>query len=243
MIERINRLVKSIFVFKNWVIYFIEKFSRKKYTIFETRNGLRIKTRKGTADKGIILEIFFDKTYNPKGFEIKKDDVVIDIGAHIGIFSLYASTFTKNRIFCFEPIKENFNLLEENIRMNHKNNIKIFNFALCNQKEIRIFFNDVNTGGHSNFIEGKKYQKVKCMTLKDIFQRENINVCNFLKIDCEGCEYEILFNTPDSVFEKIKKISMEIHDLGDKNPKNMIKFLESKGYKVISKNNMIYAKR
>ncbi|MEM5791996.1 MAG: FkbM family methyltransferase [Candidatus Aenigmatarchaeota archaeon] len=243
MMKRIKRIIKSIFVFKNWPLYFTEKFSKNIYSIFDTRQGVKIKTRRETADKGIILEIFFDKAYNPNGFEIKDGDTVIDIGGHIGVFSLYASTFTRNKIICFEPIKENFNLLNENIRINNKKNIKAYNLAVCNQKKLKIFLNENNTGGHSYFDKSKKYETVNCITLEEIFKIEKIEKCNFMKIDCEGCEYDVLLKAPKNIIDKIEKISMEIHDIGSKNHLDMIKFLEKNDFDVFYKNGIINAKR
>ncbi|MCX8178487.1 MAG: FkbM family methyltransferase [Candidatus Aenigmarchaeota archaeon] len=240
--ERIKRIIKSIFVFKNWPLYFTEKFSKNSYSIFDTRKGVKIKTRRETADKGIILEIFFDKTYNPNDFEIKDGDTVIDIGGHIGVFSLYASTFTRNKIICFEPIKENFNLLNENIRINNKKNIKAYNLAVCNQKKLKIFLNENNTGGHSYFDKTEKYEIVNCITLEEIFKNENIERCNFLKIDCEGCEHNIILNTPYYIFDKIDKICIEYHDFKNYK-KEIINFLRRMSFNIKTKGILIYANK
>ena len=243
MLEKIKRLFKSIFVFNNWYLYGIEKLLKNKYTILYTRNGLKIKTRRASTDKGIILEILFDKVYNPKGFEINENDVVIDIGGHIGVFSLYASKFTKNKIFCFEPIKENFTLLNENIRINRKNNIKAYNLAICNQKKIKIFISKENTGGHSIFNKSQYYEVADCISLEKIFEREKIEKCNFLKIDCEGCEYDIIYNLDKKNFEKIDKIVMEFHCIQKNKIYDIIKILEKNNFDIFVKNFMLYAKK
>ena len=65
--------------------------------------------------------------------------------------------------------------------------------------------------------------------------REKINSIDFLKLDCEGAEYEILFKCPDKILNRIKIISMEYHEIDKKrNKKTLIRFLKSKGFKVIS---------
>jgi FkbM family methyltransferase len=52
---------------------------------------------------------------------------------------------------------------------------------------------------------------VMTITLEDIFKKENLNHCDFLKMDCEGSEYEILFNTKPEILRKISNIFLEYH--------------------------------
>ncbi|MEM4397117.1 MAG: FkbM family methyltransferase [Candidatus Woesearchaeota archaeon] len=244
MIEKIRRFIKSIFVFKNWIMYSLDIIKKNNYLILKTRKGINYKVRKNTADKGIILEIFFDKVYTPDGFEIEENDLVIDIGAHIGVFSLFASTYTKNKIFSFEPLPENFDLLKENVEFNKKNNIRIFNLGVCGKKGKRyIFYDDSNTGGHSLFKKSSKKFLIKCITLDEIFDNFKIERCDFLKIDCEGCEYEIIFYSKKNTLKKISKISMEIHQVRKNKIIKLEKVLKSVGFEVIEKNKMLYAKR
>ena len=56
-----------------------------------------------------------------------------------------------------------------------------------------------------------KSVKVKCITLEDIFNEYKINQCDFLKMDCEGAEYDILLSTGGETLRKIKQINMEYH--------------------------------
>ena len=92
--------------------------------------------------------------------------------------------------------------------------------------------------GHSFFNNGKEghidqYITVETKTLKQIFDENNIQRCNFLKIDCEDCEFDVLFNTSKDYLNRIEKISMEFHDnVSNYTHIDLRKFLEEAGFVV-----------
>jgi FkbM family methyltransferase len=170
---------------------------------------------------------------------------VVDIGAHIGIFSIFAATKAKNgRVYSYEPLLENFKFLERNILINSLKNISIFNLGVAGRKmERKFFINPVGGSliGNSNL----NFRRIQCITLEDIFNDNKLEKINFLKIDCEGAEYEILFNTPKEIFEKIDRISMEYHSDSQNLNTKLKEFLEKMGFKVIfvnTPNHILYAK-
>ncbi|MEK6844552.1 MAG: FkbM family methyltransferase [Nanoarchaeota archaeon] len=244
--------VKTFFgivkTFKNWPTYFADRYGliKKKNIIYLLRNGIKCKARARTNDKKIINEIWERKIYNPKNFEIRESDVILDIGAHIGCFSVFASKLAeKGRIFSFEPFPENFALLKDNILLNKINNITSINKALGNKNgKTDIFLSMHNTGGHSFYSSHKNSEKkikVDVTSLPSFMKENKISKINFLKMDCEGAEFEILFNCPKDTLEKIEKISMEYHNKSGVNNVNVLKqYLENNGFKVIIKNNNIH---
>ena len=73
--------------------------------------------------------------------------------------------------------------------------------------------------------------------IQNIFEENNISHCNFLKLDCEGAEYEILCNLPTKYFKKIDKIVMECHFV-DKKPElidRLKQILAKQGFQVVAK--------
>jgi FkbM family methyltransferase len=124
--------------------------------------------------------------------DIKKDDIVIDIGANIGGFSIPASKKARH-VYAIEPMTTE--MLRENIRLNNVENITVLDLALGNGAA-----NKIEWGGRSKIIKTK--------TLADI---KNIcGGCDFIKIDCEGGEWEIRAEE----LENIRRIEMEVHKIG-----------------------------
>ena len=100
---------KSTKLFKKWYVYPLVyfKLTKKEHVIFETKTGLKIKIRVNSTDLMALTHVWMIQEYSNNDFDIHDNDVVIDVGAHIGLFALFASQFCKQgKIFCFEPIKE-----------------------------------------------------------------------------------------------------------------------------------------
>ena len=212
--SKVRVFARSWNILKNWYLYPLVyfKLTKKDYVIFETRSGLKIKIRVNSTDLMAFTHVWMIQEYSDDNFSINNDDVIIDVGAHIGLFALFASQFCKNgKIFCYEPIKENYKILIENIEMNQIQNIFPNNLAVTKEtSRVKIFLND-DQSGHSMFIQNKNFVEVDSKSLSDIFIDNGIKECNFLKLDCEGAEYEIIESLPSDLFTKINKTAIEYH--------------------------------
>jgi len=240
MIEKFHILQRSRNILKNWYAYPMLYYGliKKPEFIFATKTNRFVKIRTNTTDLMALTNVWLIQEYFAPGFEINKNDVVIDVGGHIGLFSIYASQFcTDGKIFSYEPIKENFHLLTKNIELNRLQNVYPFNTAVSKSvDDITIYLND-DEAGHSMFLETANYRKAKSTTLPEIFSDNNIDKCNFLKLDCEGAEYEIIETTPSKYFDKIDKMIIEYH-MADTNPQlleNLKNKLSSLSYSLSSK--------
>ena len=212
--SKVRILVRSWKILKNWYLYPLVyfKLTKKDYVIFETRSGLKIKIRVNSTDLMALTHVWMIQEYSDDNFSINNDDIIIDVGAHIGLFALFASQFCKNgKIFCYEPIKENYKILIENIEMNQIQNIFPNNLAVTKEtSRVKIFLND-DQSGHSMFTQNKNFVEVDSKSLSDIFIDNGIKECDFLKLDCEGAEYEIIESLPSDLFTKINKTAIEYH--------------------------------
>ena len=224
-------------IFKNWYIYpkIYYGLTDNKFPILETNSGLKIKIRKNSTDLMALTHVWLIGEYERKNFEIKTDDVVIDVGGHIGLFTLYASQFCKTgSIFTFEPVTENFELLYENIKSNNLKHVKSFNLAVSNSNSpVQLYLNE-DFAGHSMYSKSPQSITANSISLKQIFDDNNIDHCDFLKLDCEGSEYEIIKNLPSHYFQKIQKMIIEYH-MADTHPElldELIKILKSQNYKL-----------
>ena len=157
---------------------------------------------------------------------------------HIGLFALFSCKLCPNgKIFCYEPVKENFELLEQNIQLNNISNIIIQNTAVSKDSSFVKIFLDDDFSAHSMYQENKNSINVKSYSFSDIIKNNNISKCNLLKLDCEGAEYEIIDSLSDELFMKIDNIVMEYH-FADSKPQlvnELLGKIENKKF-IISKN-------
>ena len=215
-------------VFENWIIYPLSyyNFIRSDFIIFKTRSKKIIKLRKQSTDLMALTHVWLIEEYKKENFEIKPNDVVIDVGAHIGLFTIYASQFcTNGKIYSFEPVTENYQLLLDNIKLNNLNYVTSFNQAISNSNDsIELFLNN-DESGHSMFSKSSKSVKIDSISLQTFFDDNKIEHCNFLKLDCEGAEYEIIKNLPLEYFQKIDKLVIEYH-MADSHPEFLIELKE-----------------
>ena len=240
VLEKIRILMKAISVVRNWYLYvFIYlKFVRTENVILETRSGIKVMLRVNSTDLMAFTHVWLLGEYNRQGFEINDNDIIIDIGAHIGLFALFASQFCKNgRIYCYEPIKENFNLLLLNLQLNKINNVKPYNTAVSQQVgNVTIYLNE-DESGHSMHVEGTKSIRAESDSLKNIIDSNKLEKCDLIKMDCEGEEYNIIDSLPLDYFSKISKMCIEYH-FADEKPhlvENLIKKLKAHSYDISSR--------
>lgn len=240
---------------RNWPEYLADCLNlvHKHRVTYSTCDELSFKARPGTTDAFIISEVYADN-YTPKGFEIGESDAVVDIGAHIGVFSLFASKLaSKGRVYALEPEPQNFSLLKENIALNGAGNVTALNAAGARSTSKRAFFlSGDNTGRHSLYREltgtPEKILVVDTVSLADFLKNNNLKKIDLLKIDCEGAEFEFLEQSPE-LLEKISKISLEVHPFEQHDQDSLKRFLEEQGFHVrlvekeLRKRWMLYAKR
>lgn len=169
------------------------------------------------SDYYVIGEVWKKRVYEQEGLRIGKKDVVIDIGAHLGAFTVYAAKrATLGRVFSFEPSKANFLLLKENVRLNNLHNVSHHRVGVAGKKQkIKLYLDPISTARNSCYLKSKRYELINCLSLKDVFEKHKIKKCDFLKIDCEGAEYDILKKAPRNLYRLISKIVLEYHDCPD----------------------------
>jgi FkbM family methyltransferase len=216
----------------NWPTYFLYYMGiRKGGGEFFLRNGAVIRDTEGTAS-GTIAVVFIRKHYG----SVVGKSTVVEIGANIGTFAVYAATDNKNaRLFSYEPIKANYDVLVKNIAENgYQDRIKPFNLGVASKTEKREFY--LASSPEHSFTKGEAGAhsiSVDCLTLSDILKNNGIDRVNLLKINCEGAEYEILYSTTKECFDKIDEIRMEYHEHKSENYnlEFLTSFLEKFGFR------------
>jgi FkbM family methyltransferase len=173
--------------------------------------------RPGTVDENVLNEsfekdLFF--TLTPE-YRLQPDHIIVDIGAHIGCFSLLAaSKATSGKIYSFEPAAETYQLLEKNVQTNKLSNIKIFQSAVAAKNGTTRLYHDTLTGnwGHTIIKEvSAESEMVNCITLESFIESEKIQHIDFIKFNCEGAEFGILINTSPAILRRINCMLILYH--------------------------------
>lgn len=203
-----------------------------------TINGVSFNNSGGVFIQ-LLFEVFiWEEYYLDECLESEK--TVIDVGANIGDSSLYFAN-KGYTVFGFEPISEVYSIATENINLNPelKYNVTLINKAVsCKKGKIKIYKNPENSGGHSGYGSNNEYNYdefdlVETTTLGNIINEYNIDPYA-LKIDCEGCEVDIIMNSDLSDF---KIIYFEHHNfLTGINHEILVNKLKSEGFMIVGEN-------
>lgn len=193
---------------------------------FRLSNGHILTAPPEIPFRGMFSEVIESGCYLPSAeFRIGAGDTVLDIGANVGLFSIWVSLNAPSaRVFAFEAASDNFLALAENVRSNRLIGISPHHYAVSDGSSDRVtLYRGVHGGIHSIRPEyrnwpssargTRKTETVRTITLARILRRFKIQSVDLLKLDCEGAEYEILFSAPRPALSRIRKIVGEYHDL------------------------------
>lgn len=176
-----------------------------------------------------------------------KSAVIFDIGANIGLHSVIWANKVNCKIYAFEPSRSTSKLLAENIALHQlENNITIFPLAFSDKKGKADFFQSVDDGYSSLKNTNRKQiinkYEVEVITIDDFINEHGLNKIDFIKIDVEGLEKEVLKGGINS-FQKLKPdLFVEIYKgtNSNKNPEATIGMLVDIGYKAfVFKNGLL----
>ncbi|KFM20084.1 trans-aconitate 2-methyltransferase protein [Marine Group I thaumarchaeote SCGC AAA799-P11] len=161
----------------------------------------------------------------------------MDIGAHIGYFTIMAAkNASLGRIYSIEPHKESFEILKKNLLLNNFTNVDTFNVAITKSTgKTRLYIDKNNQIGNTIIKNNNsnESEQVDTFSLRNFVKNSNIEQIDFLKVDCEGAEFEIFLNLEKELLKKIKKISAEIHEYGKNNSIMELKeFFEKNGFSI-----------
>jgi len=167
----------------------------------------------------IIAEcLIADGPYQHASAFLKHRDVVVDIGANIGMFSLFANKFFDCKCYAFEPVKETVNFLKKNIKLNHaEQKIDVVPYALSDREcdvDIQI---GKNTAGSSfvQKIDCIGTEKIHCITLDQWAKENHISQIDFIKADIEGAERYMLAGATKVLQKIAPKLSICTYHLPD----------------------------
>jgi FkbM family methyltransferase len=185
-------------------------------------------------------------------FNTKQGDIVVDVGAHMGKYTIIASkrVGANGKVIAIEAHPGNYEMLNRNIKLNGLTNVTTLNYAVYSKEsKIKLFLPDEESGytmHHSvmfNYLSSKyplqgkdneKFIEVNANTLDNLLQKNGIPQVNWIKIDVEGAEFEVLKGSAD-ILSISKDISLliEVHNPSDiDHYKQIMDFLKPYNFKI-----------
>jgi FkbM family methyltransferase len=178
-----------------------------------------------------------------KRFTPKKGDIVIDIGAHIGLYTIISSkrVGANGKVVAIEADPSNFEILKSNIKLNQLTNVTPLNYAVYSKEtKVKLYlpsgesgFTKYNTIMPNWINTQEKFVEVNANTLDYLLQLNEIRQeeVNWIKIDVEGAEFEVLKGATN-VLSKSKDIALliEVHGLDNHRP--ILEFVSSYNFKI-----------
>lgn len=174
----------------------------------EFRYGtLKVYYRKGTEDELVLSHSFDNDIYFKEipSFRPRRNPIIVDVGAHIGTFSLLTCyKYPNSRVYALEASSETFNVLNKNVQTNALP-ITIFHSALLDRSDsVRLYHNTISGNwGHSitRPFDGSS-EEVNAITLEQLVAENGIDFIDLAKFNCEGSEFSILLNMPGALLAK-----------------------------------------
>src|SRR5215207_2802477 len=171
----------------------------------------------------------------------KQGDIVVDIGAHMGRYTIISSkrVGANGKVVAIEAHPSNFEMLKSNIKLNQLTNVIPLNYAAYSKEtKIKLYLPDVESGYtiYNTIMSNRartedKFVEVSANTLDYLLQLNEITDVNWVKIDVEGAEFEVLKGA-SNVLSKSKDIALliEVHGLDNHRP--ILEFVSSYNFKI-----------
>jgi FkbM family methyltransferase len=199
--------------------------------------GFKVAYRSGTADEKVIAHSFANDIFFvalPQ-YLPGPADVMIDVGAHIGTFSLMSARKSpRGRVFAIEASRETYDYLRINIALNGADTVSAHHLALLDRPGTTWLHHDRGNWGHSVMkrLSGRG-EEVATDSLAGFMAKNAITHCDFMKFNCEGAEFPILLSTPVEVLSRVDQMLVLYHlDLAETaNLESLLNHLAAAGFR------------
>jgi FkbM family methyltransferase len=187
----------------------------------------------------ILEETYIKKVYQ-QFVTGRRDMVIVDIGANIGLTSYYFKDFAK-QVYAVEPAKDHLEVIQRMIELNGITNIHPLPYAVSNENGTTRFYHNQNTTMYSmeDTVNNKDdYEEVETITMDKLMELVDIDHIDLLKADPEGSESKIFTSEGfKKVASKIKVIVGEWHSWDSQSKEAFANTLKDLGYQFHWNNN------
>jgi|GEM_PF-1702014 len=243
------KYISFIYDFRRYLIPFL--FSLRPFLMEVGGEQLWINPR--SSDLFTIYEIYCDGGYAPK-LPYTPEDVktVVDLGANIGVFSLWASRFyTAAKVYAVEMEDSNYEQLVQNIAANELEETIIPVQAAIFSHSGSVGIARMGGVGFHMINEREKSHTVKSLSLADLLSQTGIKTIDLLKIDIEGGEKYVLTPENEEVFRsRVAYVFLECHSVNEFRTRHGVEYLQKLGFEttltptpyVVDRNHIIDAR-
>lgn len=184
-------------------------------------SGLNVTCLTFSAHLGAYVDIFLDRIYEKVlGFTPQPGNVVFDLGANIGFYTLMAARAVgpSGHVYSFEPNPRAFKLLTTNVQSNGLDWVNCYPYAVADRdsQELRLWASEGDTSTGSLFYDklrtGETTIGVPAICLDDFVEQNRIRGIDLLKMDTEGSEALIAQGGLQKALLLTRRIVMESHN-------------------------------
>ncbi len=236
----------------DYLVGFLDVETKHNYTISVNYGSCKLLTRPFLLDEIIMATDQWEREIKDVIYnEIKKDDVVIDVGAYVGDYTIPLAK-RASKVIAFEPNPETARILEKNINLNQARNVKLFTKAVGDKKS-RVKFHMSQKPIYSGVVGSPPVTAIlrtegnitrDCTTEVETVDLDstlsNENRLDWLLIDAEGYEINALNGAMKILTRHSPKIIIEIQP---ENLDSVRKILVDKGYYITQLNALVFYAR
>lgn len=207
------------------------------------------------SDAPVVREIWCENVYEVYDGDLSDTGIVVDLGANIGAFSLYAAMLGAKKVIAVEPERNNLELLKKNID-DHRDITPDCEFVIDDNGIGGYNSNGYISNEHGDSVvtyehaadaavaRNRQDQGIRIITLEALFKKLKLEYIDVLKIDIEGREGEVIINAPEGILNLCRYITIEYDQHSTDLGAIVEKLTQTHQVKVVGKaGGMIFAKR
>ncbi|MBT8244963.1 MAG: FkbM family methyltransferase [Winogradskyella sp.] len=204
----------------------------ERYLNFNPKKWVNeIKVRNSFRDKRTVQDVFLREYHLPINKINENKCIIVDLGCNIGVtIGHYKNLFPNSKIIGYEMDKDNYELAKKNTL--DYSNIIIENKAIWIKEDIVKYYKDGSYDGYSlNILSKENNASVPSISMHQLIDTHAIKKIDYLKIDIEGTEKDILSDQNLDWLDRVIELNIEMHLLQDGEISEYISILENKGFK------------
>jgi FkbM family methyltransferase len=218
-IHALGTLARMVRDFRNWPAIWSAYRGKRPVPPLTFRSGINVEHLPEDDVLSKYMELFVRECYTGNGFyRPRPGDVVMDIGANIGMFTLYLQYLARGvAVHCYEPASSTRARLQNNLDINGLHQwVRVHPVGVSDAHQTLVLHGNQFSGRRSTVAQtacsrDKGNESIECLTLGEAVRLTGADHIALLKIDVEGAEVDILKETDSLTWSRIDRVALEFH--------------------------------